>query len=207
MDYANLPERLQAVITERIIDGTYTPGERLVELQLAKEFGVSQAPVREALRTLAAMRLVEIRPRRGTFVRAASHDDLAEVYLVRGALERTAGMAAYADLHRDPSALEAALTDMRAGADAGDTTRVVEASTQFHRAIVLASHNSILIAIWDNLAIGVRTLATVRRTGLDLHQAAEAHVPILEAFRSGTPESVGRLLEEHQQHYLRLPHD
>lgn len=96
---------------ERVVDGTYPPGTRLVELALAlaREFGVSQAPVREALRELAAIRLVYTALRKGTFVRAASQEDLAEVYLVRMALEETAGRCAVEALHADPSPLHAAL--------------------------------------------------------------------------------------------------
>ena len=75
---------------------------RLVELQLAKEFGVSQAPVRGP-RELSSTRLVENIPRRGTFVRSAFQDDLAEVYFVRLALEGTAAAAAYPALHADPA--------------------------------------------------------------------------------------------------------
>ena len=105
----SLSEKVKRTIVDRVVDGTYPPGMRLVELQLAKEFGVSQAPVREALRELSSTRLVENIPRRGTFVRSASQDDLAEVYFVRLALEGTAAAAAYPALHADASPLREAL--------------------------------------------------------------------------------------------------
>src|SRR5690349_12544079 len=83
---AKLPQRtgllrdaIKERIVERILDGTYGPGERIVESAVAAEFGVSQAPVREALRDLEAMRFVESQPHRGARVREVTTDELAEM--------------------------------------------------------------------------------------------------------------------------------
>ncbi|MET3919788.1 GntR family transcriptional regulator [Arthrobacter sp. UYEF20] len=129
----SLSEKVKRTIVDRVVDGTYPPGTRLVELQLAKEFGVSQAPVREALRELSSTRLVENIPRRGTFVRSASQDDLAEVYFVRLALEGTAAAAAYPALHADPSPLREALAGMREAATAGTAPASDRGRTQAPR--------------------------------------------------------------------------
>src|SRR5207342_3529945 len=74
-------------LLERIIAGTYPPGSRIVETQVARELGTSQAPVREALRGLEAMGVVEITPFRGARVRRATKRELLEAYVVRSALE------------------------------------------------------------------------------------------------------------------------
>jgi DNA-binding GntR family transcriptional regulator len=202
---ASLSEHVKRAILDRVVDGSYPPGTRLVEMQLAREFGVSQAPVREALKELAATRLVEITPRRGTFVRAASQEDLAEVYLVRMALEETAGRYAVESLHRDPSPLYAALEQMRFAADAGDVRGLVQGSVAFHRAVVEATGNRLLLEMWDSLLVEVRTMATVVRGHVDLHHAAELHVPLIEAFERGNGAECARMLAEHQQEYLKLP--
>ena len=78
-DKESLSERVKRLIVDRVIDGTYPPGTHLVELHLAEEFNVSQAPVREALRELSSTRLVENRPRRGTFVRKISSAEMPEI--------------------------------------------------------------------------------------------------------------------------------
>ena len=89
---AKLPERtgllrdaIKERIVERILDGTYGPGERIVESAVAAEFGVSQAPVREALRDLEQLGCVEYAPFRGSSVRALSVADLLEAFPVRSA--------------------------------------------------------------------------------------------------------------------------
>src|SRR4051812_8786515 len=82
--------QIRRVLLKRIIDGTYQPGDRLKELQIAREFQSSQGPVREALRELEMLRLVESETYRGTRVRAISPEEMREAGEVRGVLEQEA---------------------------------------------------------------------------------------------------------------------
>jgi DNA-binding GntR family transcriptional regulator len=140
-------------------------------------------------------------------VRAASQEDLAEVYLVRMALEETAGRYAVEVLHADPSPLWLALRRMREAAANGDVRELVRGSVAFHRTVVAATGNRLLLEMWDSLLVEVRTMATVVRGHVDLHAAAEAHLPLVEAFERGDGEECARLLADHQQQYLKLPQD
>ena len=83
-------DQVRRTLTERILAGHYKPGDRLVELQIARELGTSQGSVREALRELEASRLVESEPRRGTRVRVVSLKELQDAYFARGILEQAA---------------------------------------------------------------------------------------------------------------------
>ncbi|WP_156233091.1 GntR family transcriptional regulator [Corynebacterium occultum] len=203
----SLSERVKRIIVDRVIEGAYPPGTHLVELQLAEEFGVSQAPVREALRELSSTRLVENRPRRGTYVRSISPEELAEIYMVRVALEGTAAFHAFPTLHQDPSPLREALTRMREAVDAGSARGLAKYSTQFHRAIIEASGNRLMVEIWDSLFVEVRTMATIVRGQVDPRAAAESHAPIVEAFETGDAQLCQQLVAEHQQEYSILPHE
>ena len=82
----NLREQIKGVILQRILDGDYEPGARLVETRIAQELGVSQAPVREALRDLEQLGCIVHEPFRGCSVRAFSADELLEAFPVRAAL-------------------------------------------------------------------------------------------------------------------------
>lgn len=203
----SLSEKVKRIIVDRVIEGVYPPGTHLVELQLAEEFGVSQAPVREALRELSSTRLVENRPRRGTFVRSISSEELAEIYMVRFALEGTAAFHAFPVLHRDPTPLREALARMRQAVEEGSARGLARYSTVFHRAIIEASGNRLMLEIWDSLFVEVRTMATIVRGQVDPRAAAEAHVPILEAFEHGDAQLCQKLVTEHQQEYSILPHE
>jgi DNA-binding GntR family transcriptional regulator len=89
-----LRDQIKDALLQRILQGTYAPGERIVEIRVAREFGVSQAPVREALRELEILRLIESEPFRGARVRGVRPEEIAETYPVRAALEAGNGMLA-----------------------------------------------------------------------------------------------------------------
>src|SRR3954462_12935505 len=100
-------EQIRRVLVQRILDGYYKPGDRLVELQIARELKTSQGPVREALRELEALRLVESETYRGTRVRALSEREREEVAQVRGILEQAAAQCSAVVLERNVAPLRA----------------------------------------------------------------------------------------------------
>jgi len=199
-----LREQVKELILERILDGTYEPGERLVETRIAAELGTSQAPVREALRDLEILRFVESEPFRGSRVRAISQEELIEIYPVRAAIEEVAAREAATRLDGDVNALEAELEAMHRAADENDLHAQVEHDVSFHRLIVEASGNAILLETWLSLGIGPRTIVTALRTGLDGHEIAERHRPVLEALRARDPEAAGAALRRHVEQYGEL---
>lgn len=83
--------RVRDHIAARIVDGTYVPGQRLTELEIARSLGTSQTPAREALRDLAGMGFVESEPNKGCRVRELDSEDLRQAHPVRAALEEIAG--------------------------------------------------------------------------------------------------------------------
>src|SRR4051794_1123165 len=114
-----LSEQIKDVLMQRIVEGFYEPGQRVVELRIAEEFGVSQAPVREALRELEILRLVESEPFRGARVRAVRADEIAESYPVRAALEELAAKLAAERLARARAPPAAGGDALGAGAGGG----------------------------------------------------------------------------------------
>lgn len=200
-----LREQIKQVVIERILDGTYPAGSRLVEGQLAREFGVSQAPVREALRDLQAMRFVDSQPYRGTRVRETSQEELAEIYPVRAALEEVAGRAAAPRVRADEiAALETELDGMRAAAARGDVQQHLAHDAAFHRIIVEASGNTTLLEVWSSLRIEARTLISVLKSDSDLLAIANTHEPILAALRQADAELAGKEMRYHIESFGAL---
>src|SRR5436190_5357016 len=115
-----LREQVKDVLLQRIARGELKPGERLVETRIAQELGTSQAPVREALRDLELLRLVESLPFRGARVREVSRAELAEVYPIRAALEEVAALESAKRMGGDVRVLEAQLEGMREAAKRRD---------------------------------------------------------------------------------------
>jgi DNA-binding GntR family transcriptional regulator len=202
-----LREQVKELLLERILDGTYAPGDRLVETRIAQELGTSQAPVREALRELELLRFVESKPYVGARVREVSEKELAEIYPVRAAIEEVAARAATAHLDGNVAGLAAELDAMHQAADEGDLHGQVEADVRFHRLIVEASGNRTLLEVWSSLRVEARTVITVLATGVDRHELAEMHRPILEALARRDPEEAGRVVREHVEYFGRLLRD
>jgi DNA-binding GntR family transcriptional regulator len=205
--FVNTPlrRRLKEELLRRILGGHYDPGERLVELRIAEEFGTSQGPVREALRELEATGLVTNIPRRGTYVSEVMGEGLREIYTVRGALEEQATRIVTARRLANLSSLQREVDGMRDAALAGETDGVVDHSVRFHRAIMQAAGNRLLLNIWQSLQIETRTTITMLVEGLDLVEIADSHQPIIDAIASGDAETAARVAREHQDYFERLP--
>ena len=207
-----LRDEIKDRIVERILDGTYGPGDRIVESQLATEFGTSQAPVREALRELEAMRFVETQPHRGARVRQVTTEELIQIYPVRAALEELAGRAAAVRLSEEQlSALADELAGMREAAEAQDLHAQLLHDVRFHELIVEASGNQVLIEVWRSLRVEAGTLFSVIRADSDLRMIAEMHRPVLQALQSRDPELAGKEMRAHIEFFgslvARRPHD
>ncbi len=196
-----LREQVKELILQRILKGDYLPGERLVETRIAQELGTSQAPVREALRDLELLRFVESAPFKGARVREISDEELLEIYPVRAAIEEVAAREAAVRLDGAVSALEAELEAMHRAADAGDLHDQVAHDVNFHRLIVEAAGNRTLLDTWNFLRVESRTIITALRTGLDGHEIAERHRPVLDALRARDPERAGRALRRHLEEF------
>lgn len=199
-----LREQVKDVLLQRIVRGELQPGERLVETRIAQELGTSQAPVREALRDLELLRLVESEPFRGARVRRFAEAELVEIYPVRAALEELAAKEAAGKLDGDVSTLEAEVDAMRTAAKRGDLHGLVQHDFTFHRRIVEAAGNAVLLQSWKGLGVEGRITLTIYGTQVEPGEAAELHVPTLEAIRSGSASLAGREARKHVEYFAKL---
>jgi DNA-binding GntR family transcriptional regulator len=185
-------------LLQRIVAGTYPPGSRIVETRVARELGTSQAPVREALRDLEALGVVEISPFRGARVRRPGLEELLEAYGVRAELEAMAVRLAMPRVVPDDlDAMAALLDDMRRCADAGDTLGEAAADTAFHARLVDRAGNLTLRRVWGQLEPFSRTYITIAVPGGDPREMAELHAPILDVLRSRDAAAAEHVIRDH----------
>jgi DNA-binding GntR family transcriptional regulator len=197
-----LSDHIRRALAGRIIDGTIKPGERLVELKIAREFNASQTPVREALRELESLRLVESSPYRGTRVREVGEREMTEAYAVRAALERLAAETAAPAMKGNVAGLRRSVAGILEAARAGDREGYARHDLDFHRAIVAASGNRTLVQLWESLAFETRTRLTLARMKHDLVAIASFHQRVADALEAGDGKRAGRLLEEHAKSFM-----
>ena len=199
-----LREQVKDLLLQRIASGELKPGDRIVETRVAAELGTSQAPVREALRDLELLRLVESEPFKGARVRGFGNAELVEVFPVRAAREELAAKEATKRLAGDVSGLEAEIDAMRDAARRGDINALVRHDIAFHRLVVEAAGNPILEQCWKSLGIEGPITITLYGTSVEPEEAAELHAPLIDAIRSGKPGAAGRAARRHVEAFARI---
>ena len=147
-------EEIRNAIREAIFSRELKPGDRIIETYWAKELGVSQGPVREAIRDLEAMGLVETVPFKGSRVRSLTEKDIRDNHSVRICLESKSIRDAIQNLDDDAlealgSNLQSILEEMDESAGQGDLRAFTEQDAAFHRAIINATENQVLLRLWE----------------------------------------------------------
>jgi DNA-binding GntR family transcriptional regulator len=193
----SLAEKVRAELLRRILDGTIRPGERIIELRVAEEFGTSQAPVREALRALEALGVVEANRNRGARARMLNRRELAEISDIRAELEGYAASFAAAKFKGATGELEGHVEIMLRAAKAQDVRRFAEANADFHRLIVRSAGNAMLLEIWSLLDVKAHTVMNLLRGQRDLILVAKSHLPIVAALNAGDARAARRATRAH----------
>ena len=188
-------DHIRNAIVSRILDGSTPPGTRLKEMTLAREFNVSQAPVREALRELEAIGMLEAERYRGTRVRNIDLAELREAYELRIALEESAARLAVPCAKADLDKLEGDLKLMRRANREHDTDAFMDSAVNFHRHIVQMSGNRLYLRAWEQMAWDIRARIAVQRIGL-IGIFFDERRQIVAALRGGDGEAAGRLLRQ-----------
>ncbi|MDX2482546.1 MAG: GntR family transcriptional regulator [Pseudodonghicola sp.] len=183
-------------ILEAIDIGVYRPGDRLVESELAERFGMSRTPIREALQRLETQSLLE-RDGRSLIVASLDHNQMAELYVVRRALE---GLAARQAARHATEEEVRVLREMVQDDDrlVGDPVALSRANRRFHKQIHLASHNRYLV---QQLDLVHRTMALMATTSLAAKGRGEIaqneHAGIVAAIAARDEAAAEQALNDH----------
>jgi DNA-binding GntR family transcriptional regulator len=193
---ACLSDRVRDAVVARILDGTYPPGTRLKELALANEFGVSQAPVREALRELEVSGLAVSEPYCGTRVLGIDAAELRDAYELKAVIEERSAELAMPCSAEALAAVEADWAKMRDAAERLAFEDYAAAAVSFHRRIVLMSGNRSFLRAWDALHWQIRSRIAAHQAGTRLPFFAEAHGEVVAALRAGDGKRAGLALRD-----------
>lgn len=195
----NLVEQVADYLTQAIIQQHFLPGERLSEVQLSRDLGVSRAPVREAARLLESRGLLISKPRRGFFVRALNAVELEDVFDLRLCLERHA-IQRLAECYTPEAkrALEQQVDVLCEAAESNDGTRRIEEDLQFHRLMLHYAGNERLLRAFDDLTHELRLCITlITKTHEAPETIATSHFQLLEALSSGSPDACREAIDYH----------
>jgi len=179
-------DRIRDVLVARILDGTYAAGLQLKELSLAREFNVSQAPIREALRELEGTGLVTSERYRGTRVRGADSIEMRESYELRLMMETRSIERGLPLTVAMAEKLQACITKMSDAVGRGDSEQYIDWALNFHRSLVEMGGNGSFLKVWDSLHWDVRGRIALRRlaaVGTGLAPMVTMHVRVMQALR------------------------
>lgn len=204
--YKPLREIVLEALREAIVNGVLIPGERLMEIQLAEEMGVSRTPVREAIRKLELEGFVVMIPRKGAYVAGVSFKDVKDVFEIRAALEGlAAGLAAEKITQEEIEQMERALHYER---EPDSLEEMVQSDTDFHALLYKASRNERLINILANLR---EQIERFRTTSLAVpgrpKTAIQEHRAMVDAIARHDVEDAQSLAAAHIENAANIMYD
>ena len=189
-------------IRDRIIDGSYAPGEQINEANVAAELEISRGPVREALQRLNQEGLLVSYRNRGVFVVELSSGDVAEIYQSRAAIEVGAAWTLVhgdrAQLIKTADELSAIVMQMQPFIDRADWRGLAERDLAFHTALVAATRNSRMCRMYATLAAEARICMANLETAYYRPEAlVEEHQLIVDLLLGSDWDALEKGVHEH----------
>jgi DNA-binding GntR family transcriptional regulator len=208
LDGGSRGDRVAARLRQAITSGRYQPAERLVELELARQLGTSQQPIRDALRQLEQEGLVVSYPYRGTVVAEVSQEEIEEVLVpIRVVIERYAFACAAPELSDgDFAILGRFVADMRAAGQRRDADALADADVRFHEHVLIRSGQHHCLQLWRTVQPRVRAYFRRDAPGhTDPNDVAEQHQLLIDALRAADVARLDEVVGEHIHAFLPAP--
>lgn len=199
---ATAVDRVVHLIREGVKRGRYAPGQRLPEVDLTRELGVSRGPLREALSRLAAEGVLEIEPYRGAMVRRLSRRDVEDLYQVREVLEGQAAALAARRISADDRAgrLRVAIEEMDSwhGINDSDAYAYMDSNASFHGLIISMADNQVLADLMAQLRTNAFRLQLVNVMRSEAREASiRQHKEVAAAILTGDPQRAEAQMRRH----------
>lgn len=198
-NYKPLRDVVFGALREAIIAGELKPGERLMEVQLAEEMGVSRTPVREAIRKLELEGLVVMIPRKGAYVAGLSLKDAADVFEIRESLEGlAAALAADRITDEELEAMEKILVEIHESAESGDVEAIIKQDAEFHQVLFAATRNDRLAQMINNLKEQIDRFRVQSFTNpARIKSILQEHRRIVNAIKERDADKAEKLAKDH----------
>ncbi|MEV5604576.1 GntR family transcriptional regulator [Streptomyces sp. NPDC052299] len=195
-----ISDQVYDLLRQAVVEGDLAPNDRVVESEIARRLGVSQAPVREAVKRLAREGLFTHVPRRGHFVVEISSRDAEYARQVREPLEALAARLAAEHITEDQLAeLDAQVERMREAVATNDVSGFRDADIEFHTLVSRFAGNPLLARMWEVIEPSLRTLRAISDPLFDgdRRAMAEEHGRLVGLLRSGEPTKAAEAFADH----------
>jgi len=196
-DKGHLPELGHTRLAGELFSGRHGPGQNVQLDEIAVELGMDKESVLKACAELQTLGMITLVNDFSASVNPHDPKGVQEAYAVRAALEEIAGQAAAARLGGNVTTLVEELGEMRAALRDRNLDGCIEHDINFHRSILKASQNEVLLRIWDSLALDLRMRAMIGNLSEHMCEVVESHQPIVDALQNGRGRQAGLLLRNH----------
>ena len=184
-------------LARELFSGRYRPGQSLQLDKIAAEHNMDNDSVLRAFAEFQALGMITLAGNFSAIVRSPNPKEMQEAYEIRAALEEIGGRAAARALKGNTAALQRELDAMREAFRHRDLDSFVEHDVTFHRSILQASRNEVLLRVWDSLAVDLRIRGAIGKVSKDFPEVVESHQPIVDALEKGRGREAGLLLRNH----------
>lgn len=198
--YRSLRQHVRAKVRAAILDGTLPPGGRVIEQDLARRFGISRGPVREALRQLELEGLVRCEPHRGTFVAITSHEShVRELYSLRAVLEGLAARIVATERREGIPVLQQIVERIGDAAGDLDCSRILDHDMELHRKLCEISGHRLLNATYEGIYGQIVGFSeTILPSVPDrVPHVARSHQDLVDALKQGDPDVAEQAWRRH----------
>lgn len=194
-------QQIQQSIKESILNGVYKPGDRLYEAQIAKQFGISRSPVREAIRALINEGLLTMDEKSQISVYKPTMQDVRDIYECRIALESAAvALSAERATKEQLQELDKILIETSDAIKKGENEAIVACNARFHEFIIQFSGNERLMKLVEDLNGLIYYYRVLNIQGNDRAETIlKGHTEIFQAIKEKNPEIATKKLKEHTQ--------
>jgi len=179
-------------------------GESVKLSEIAAQYQLDEEAVLKIFAEFQTLGMVTLSGNSSAVVRSPSPEEMQEAYEIRAALEEIGGRAAAQALKGNTSALQREVDAMRDAFGRRDLDSFAEHDVAFHRSILEASRNEILLRVWDSLAVDLRIRGAIEKIARDLPEVVESHQPIVDALEKGRGREAGLLLRNHVETLLEF---
>ena len=193
----NLNEVGRVRLTRELFCERYRPGQRVRLKEIAAKYGLDNDAVLKLFTEFQSLGLITLSGKFSAVVHSPNAKEMHEAYEIRAGLEEIAGRTAADVLRENTAELQKELDAMRAAVSISDLDGYAEHDARFHRSILQASGNRVLLQVWETLAFDIRIRIAIGKLSKELHEVVESHQPIIDALQNGRAREASRLLRNH----------
>ncbi|KIL35484.1 hypothetical protein SD71_13290 [Cohnella kolymensis] len=198
IDKQSISHDIATYIKQQILNGELNPGDRIVETKMARDLGLSQTPVREAIRQLSGEGIITIVPNKGPIVRAMEKEDVLEIYSLRAVTEGFAiRLATQKASDDDIAALEDFYENMKAKLHDDTVDSLLADSLYIHQTIMRLADHSRLTGTYESISFQISMVNRILGKESTKEKEVEQHMELIEALKVRNPDDAEKTMRKH----------